>query len=151
MYQEYPKDLVVGTTLGAVKVAITDGRHAYVESNEVLMVSGKPIRVSMHIFLKDGQWTDKNENGRSTIYAKKPYVMGLNDEATATQKEKIIAAVVPSVGKFINANEHLLRLAQEAHVANRVETIQGHIDEKRKEIAAMEKEIADLKATLPLD
>lgn len=148
MYQEYPRDLVVGTPLGSVKVAVTDNKHAFIESNDVLIISGKPIRVTLHIFLKDGQWTDKNENGRSTIYAKKPYVMGLNDEATATQKEKAINAVVPTVGNFINANPHLLKDAQAAHVANRVETIQGYIDEKRKEIAEYEKEIADLKATL---
>jgi len=147
MYQEYPKDLVVGTPLGSVKVAITDGQHAYVESNDVLIISGKPIRVTLHIFLKDGQWTDKNENGRSTIYAKKPDVWQ-NDEATPLQKEKAIKAVVPTVGNFINANAHLLKQAQAAHVANRVETIQGYIDEKRKEIAEYEKEIADLKATL---
>ena len=148
MYQEYPKDLVVDTELGSVKVAITDGQHAHVESNDVLIISGKPIRVSLHIFLKDGQWTDKGENGRSTIYAKKPYVMGLNDEATPTQKEKAIKVVVPTVGNFINANAHLLKQAQIAHVANRVETIQGYINERLALNAADEKEIADLKATL---
>lgn len=147
MYQEYPRDLVVETSLGTVSVAVTDGKHAFIESKDVLIISGKPIRVTLHIFLKDGQWTDKNENGRSTIYAKKPDVWQ-NDEATPLQKEKAIKAVVPTVGSFLNANAHLLKQAQEAHVANRIETIQGHIDDKRKEIAEMEKEIADLKATL---
>jgi len=147
MYQQYPRDLVVSTPLGSVKVAITDDKHAYVESNDVLIISGKPIRVTLHIFLRDGQWTDKNENGRSTIYAKKPDVW-TNDEATPLQKEKAIKAVVPTVGNFINANAHLLKQAQAAHVANAVETLEGRIADKRKEIEEMEKEIADLKATL---
>ena len=46
MYHEYPKDLVVGTVLGAVKVSITDGRHAYVESNDVLTRIGLPLTIS---------------------------------------------------------------------------------------------------------
>lgn len=147
MYQDYPKDLVVETSLGSVKVCITDDKHAYIESQDVLHVSGKPLWVTLHIFLKDGHWTPKNENGRSTLYAKKPDVWK-NDEATPVQKEKILNVVVPTVGNFINANPHLLKQAQAAHVFNRVETLQGHIDEKQKEIAEYEKEITALKATL---
>jgi len=148
MYQEYPNDLVVETTLGAVKVSITNGKHAYIESNDVLLISGKPISVTLHISLKDGEWTDKGENGRSTIYARKPYVMGMNNEATPTQKDKAIGVVVPTVSKFINANQHLLIAAQAAHVANRVNSIQGYIAEKMAEIKEYEAEIASLKATL---
>jgi hypothetical protein len=148
MYQEYPKDLVVETPLGSVKLTITEAAHIYVESNDVLMISGKPIRVTLHMMRRNGEWSDKSENGRSSIYAKKPYVMSMQDDATPTQKEKAIAVIVPTVAKFANNNPDLLKQAQVAHVANRVETIQGYIDEKRKEIAEYEKEIANLKATL---
>jgi hypothetical protein len=148
MYQQYPNDLIVATSLGSVKVSITDGQHAYIESNEVLIISGKPIRVTLHMVLKNGAWTDKNDSGRSMICAKKPYEMGKNDDATPTQIAKAIAVVVPTVGNFIDANPHLLKEAQAAHVANRIETIQGYIAERLALNAANEKEIAELKATL---
>jgi hypothetical protein len=114
-----------------------------------VLISGKPICVALHIFLKNGEWTDKGENGRSTIYAKKHHAMSMRDnEATPIQKEKIIGAVVPTVGKFLTANQHLLKEAQFAHVANRVESIQGYIADKMAEIKVYEAEIATLKATL---
>ena len=81
MYQQYPNDLVVANTLGSVKVSITDRQHAYVESNDVLIISGKPIRVTLHMFYRNGEWTDKNPDGRTTLYAKKPYNNSLNDDA----------------------------------------------------------------------
>ena len=124
MYQEYPQNIEVQTSVGKVTLAVTNGQHVYVNGPEI-EISGKPIRLSIHLFHRNGEWTDKNCDGRTTLYAKKSNVMTLSDEATPTQKQKARDAIVPTVVAFMRDNPHLLKQAQEAHVGNAVEKLEA--------------------------
>src|SRR4051812_9979995 len=100
MHIEYPRDLQVVTPVGVVVCAVTDGNHIYVQSEEgqPLVVSGKPLRASVHLMRRNGKWEHTNENGHTTLYCRKWECLYTNkDEATATQKGKVLEAIVPAV------------------------------------------------------
>ena len=150
-WQEYPSNIPLQTSIGEVLLNVTSATHIYVDCNgngRVAEVSGKPIRFSLHMTKTAQGWTVMGADGRSSLYCKKANVMTLADEATATQKEKVLAAVLPRLQGWIVDNAALLREAQLAHVNNRKDSLLDKREELEAEIRKIDKECEELDASL---
>lgn len=151
MWQDYPKEIPVMTSIGEVLVTVTQADHIYIDCNDCgrhAIISGKPIRFSLHYYQTNTCWTHIGPNKQSSLYARKVDMPYGKDEASDVQKAKIVAAIVLSLHNWISDNQHLFQTAQVAHVNNRCEQLEEKKAELLREMTAIDDEIISLKATL---
>ncbi len=145
-------DIPLQTSIGELLLTVTDGDHIYVDCNgnsRVAQVSGKPIRFTLHMSKFDNVWTYNDASGRSSLYCKKADATRWNlDEATDTQKRKVLEAVLPELYKWIGDNQRLLFQKQYQCTLDKISSYKEQIEEKECEIADLRKKMQALSCTL---
>tara|TARA_Y100000034_G_scaffold110158_1_gene142077 strand:- start:1123 stop:1629 length:507 start_codon:yes stop_codon:yes gene_type:complete len=152
----------IQTTLGPIRANLTDGTHVYISNaalpnDDFLTVNSKRVGFSIHLFLKEDGWTDKDNKsfgpGRTSLYA---YRYGeMAQDATDSMKKKIVAAVIEAWTAFIADNGILLYEAELEHVteqsrtANReVQELEDKADEAKKEYNRLTGQMAALRSKI---
>lgn len=128
------------TPIGAVNCTITQNDHIYVEGKNVV-VSGKPLNFSLHLFLENGIWFDKRDSsGRTSFYCNK--ADKFLEYATPTQRVKVLANIIPAVSTWVTPE--MLKEAQKIYINNKVDNLREKREELAKELASLDAQIAEL-------
>lgn len=144
-YTQYPDEIVMSTSIGEAKLAITDANHIHI-SADIVKVRGKELRASLHVNdygcgvgYEPSREQSCPASSYHSLYATK--VGSFGNSATDAQRTAIFAAWVPAINGFMAAHPELRQVAAEADKNNSALSIE-------KEIAELEQKIASKRAEL---
>lgn len=134
------------TEFGVMRYAVTDARHVFIgtkQGHETITLRGVEYHFNVHLFLgADGRWTTsqpgRNEyEARQNLRLTKKNAPYNKDQASDTARKTVLAEVAASWEQFYSKNRSVSRDAELAHVNDEIRTLDGEIEEKEKELAAL--------------
>jgi hypothetical protein len=141
---------IISTLCGDVSFTLTSGDHVYITEVKGSSLfphkgSGKyiPHHVSLHLYLKDNQWTKETE---SCAYITRQDKIG--EYATPACRKIIIKALTEAWIEYISNHPQLLIIAEVAHIKENVDRLNNKIQEKELEINTLLQERESLSLRL---
>ncbi len=147
-FQNFRVEIETG---GEAVLAVTDANHIHFDANHHSM-NGRPgdrcwivcrgidYGASLHFARVDGEWT---------VMAR-PYVSRLSTSKDASDPaiKWIVATAQAIIADFVAQHPEAMVIAQRAHVAGELESTEAKLESARKDVAALEARLAELRASL---
>jgi hypothetical protein len=125
---------IVPTPLGAIRFTMTEAAHVFLHTEsrdgEVIIIRGIPYHCSYHCRLIDREWTAEDYNN--------PYLSRkdvFNKEASQAARAVARRDLATAWSEYLAAHSDLSRQAEQASMAEQVESLESELADLRKKTA----------------